>query len=37
MVKYRCKVCGAEFELPEGTTPVCPVCNVGEEFLEVIE
>ena len=24
---YRCLMCGAVFEVPEGETPVCPVCG----------
>lgn len=36
-VKYRCKVCGEVFEVPVGTEPVCPVCHVGKEQLELIE
>lgn len=34
---YRCLACGAVFEVAEGETPVCPVCGVGEEFLELVE
>ena len=36
MVKYRCTICGEVFELPEGQEPVCPVCFVGKDLLEVI-
>lgn len=36
-VKYRCKICGEIFEVPVGTEPVCPVCHVGKEQLELIE
>ena len=36
MKKYRCKVCKAEFELPEGTEVICPVCHVSGDKLEVI-
>ena len=35
-VKYRCTICGEVFELPEGQEPVCPVCFVGKDLLEVI-
>ena len=37
MAKYRCKICGEVFEVADGETPVCPVCGVGEESLELIE
>ena len=37
MKKYRCNVCGEEFEVEEGQEPVCPVCGVGIEDLELIE
>jgi rubredoxin len=37
MKKYRCKVCGIEFEVPDGEEPVCPVCGVSGEDLEEIE
>ena len=36
-MKYKCKVCGAEFEVKEGETPVCPVCGVSGDQLELIE
>ena len=36
-MKYRCKICGEIFEVAEGETPVCPVCGVGIESLELIE
>ena len=32
--KYKCLVCGAEFELKEGDKVECPICGVGEEYLE---
>ena len=35
--KYRCKICGAVFEVPEGEEPVCPVCKARGENLEVME
>ncbi|MBO7525548.1 MAG: rubredoxin [Clostridia bacterium] len=37
MKKYRCKVCGAVFEVAEGETPVCPLCGVDGDDLELIE
>lgn len=37
MKKYRCKTCGAVFEVPEGTEPVCPVCGAKGDALELIE
>ena len=33
---YRCLMCGAVFEVPEGETPVCPVCGAGEDYLELL-
>ncbi|MBR3041091.1 MAG: rubrerythrin family protein [Eubacterium sp.] len=36
-MKYRCKICGEVFEVPDGETPFCPVCGVGIENLEVVE
>ena len=37
MKKYRCKVCEAIFEVADNEEPVCPVCGVGIEDLELIE
>lgn len=37
MKKYRCRICGAVFEVPEGEDPVCPVCKATGENLELIE
>ena len=37
MKKYRCLVCGEEFEVADGETPVCPVCGVDGDSLELIE
>lgn len=35
--RYRCRVCGEEFEVPEGLEVVCPKCGArGEEHLEVL-
>ena len=36
-MKYRCKICGEVFEVADGETPVCPLCGVGIENLEVVE
>lgn len=33
---YRCLMCGAVFEVPEGETPVCPVCGADEDYLELV-
>ncbi|MBM6907786.1 4Fe-4S binding protein [Collinsella intestinalis] len=33
---YRCLMCGAVFDVPEGETPVCPACGAGEDYLELI-
>ena len=35
--QFRCKVCGAVFEVPEGAEPICPKCGVHEGQLEVLE
>lgn len=35
--RYKCKICGAVFEVPEGEEPVCPVCKARGENLELIE
>ena len=32
-IKYRCNLCGKEFEVPEGTEPVCPICGATSENL----
>ncbi len=38
MAKYRCLVCGAEFEVPEGQEPVCPVCKMkGDKLMKIEE
>ncbi len=37
MVKYRCKICGEVFEVPEGVEPVCPKCGMKGSFLEKLE
>ena len=37
MKKYRCTICGAEFEVPDGEKPVCPECLMEGDVLELIE
>ncbi len=37
MAKYRCLVCGAEFEVPEGQEAVCPVCKMKGDKLTKVE
>ena len=36
-MKYKCKVCGAVFEVKAGEEPVCPVCGARGEALELIK
>ncbi len=36
MRKFRCLMCGAEFEVADGQEPVCPVCGVKGKKLEEI-
>ena len=36
MNKYRCKICGEVFEVPEGETPMCPLCKATGDKLELI-
>ena len=36
-MKYKCKICGVEFEVKEGETPVCPKCNAKGAYLEEIK
>ncbi len=37
MKKYRCKICGAIFEVEDGQEPICPLCKAKGENLELIE
>ena len=37
MKKYKCNVCGVIFEIADNEEPVCPVCGVGIDDLELIE
>lgn len=34
--KFRCLLCGAEFEVPDGEEAVCPRCGAKGEDLELI-
>ena len=36
-IKYKCKVCGAVFEVKEGEEAVCPLCRQTGNALEVIK
>ena len=31
MKKFKCLVCGVEFEVEDGQEPVCPVCGVKSD------
>ena len=37
MAKYKCKICGHEFEAAAGEEAKCPLCQASGENLEVIE
>lgn len=37
MKTYKCKVCGAVFQVEDGVEPVCPVCNAKGDKLELVE
>lgn len=37
MIKYRCKICGAIFEVEKGKEAICPICHQKGDALEVIE
>ena len=37
MAKYVCNVCGVEFEVPVGEEPVCPVCGVSGDDVQLVE
>ena len=38
MAKYRCKVCGQIFEVPDGQEVVCPVCKAkGDKVVPYVE
>ena len=36
MAKFRCKVCGVEFEAPSLDEAVCPVCNAAVDEVELV-
>lgn len=36
MKTYKCKVCGHVFSVPEGETPVCPICKATGDKLELV-
>jgi len=36
MKKYKCLVCGHEFEVADGAEPVCPLCQAkGDQLQEI--
>ena len=35
-MKYKCKICGHEFEVADGQTPQCPLCKAEGDHLEII-
>ncbi len=36
MKKYKCLLCGAEFEVADGVEPVCPICGAkGDKLVEI--
>ena len=37
MPKFKCKVCGEEFDAPNRAEAVCPVCGVTGEKLEELQ
>ena len=37
MAKYRCKVCGEVFEVPDGVEAVCPRCKQTGDALELVK
>ena len=36
-MKYKCKLCGAVFDVKDGEEPICPLCGAGIDQLEKIE
>ena len=38
MKKYKCLVCGTEFEAEDGITPICPICKAtGDKIVEITD
>lgn len=37
MKTYKCLVCGETFSVEDNETPVCPLCGVEGEDLELVE
>ena len=37
MKTYKCLVCGEVFKVEDGEEPVCPLCGVGGDQLELLE
>lgn len=35
-MKYKCKLCGAIFDVADGEEPICPLCGAGIDQLEPI-
>ena len=36
MATYKCKVCGATFDVTAGEEPICPICKVQGDKLELV-
>lgn len=37
MKRFKCNVCGVEFEVEEGQEPMCPVCGATGENVEEVK
>ena len=38
MKKYKCLICNAEFEVADGSEPICPICGAkGDSVVEIAE
>lgn len=37
MKRFRCNVCGIEFEIEDGQEAVCPACGATGENLEEVK
>ena len=35
-MKYKCKLCGAVFDVADGEEPICPLCGAGIDQLEPV-